>query len=86
MIDEHDLRERAATGAKYAEHLEDLHAAIDAVEAQYTAEWANTPDAAHRDNLWRAVRVCRMMKEHFGGLVSDGTVASHELEEIKRLR
>lgn len=86
MIDEHGLRERAATGAKYREHLDDLHAAIDAVEAEYTAEWANTFDAEQRENLHRAVRVCRKMKEHFGALVSDGIAATHALTELKRLK
>lgn len=85
MIDEHAQRERAALGAKYREHLEDFHAAIDAIEAQYAAAWADTFDSAERDNLWRAVRVCRKMKEHFGAFVSDGQVASHQLAELKWL-
>jgi hypothetical protein len=85
IVDENALRQRAALGSKYKEHLEDFHAAIDAVEAQYASAWADTFDAAERDNLWRAVRVCRKMKEHFGGLVSNGQVASHQLAELKRL-
>jgi hypothetical protein len=55
------------------------------VEAQYVLAWANTFDAAERENLWRAVRVCRKMKEHFGSIVSDGKVATHQLSELKRL-
>jgi hypothetical protein len=85
MIDENAVREKAALGAVYKEHLEDFHAAIDAVEAQYVLAWANTFDAAERENLWRAVRVCRKMKEHFGSIVSDGKVATHQLSELKRL-
>lgn len=85
MIDEHAVRERAALGSKYREHLDDFHAAINAIEAQYAEEWAGTFDAAERDNLWRAVRVCRKMKEHFGEFVSAGTLASHQLSELKRL-
>ena len=85
MIDEQALREQAALGAKYKEHLDDFHAAIDAVAAQYSAEWQNTHDAAERENLWRAVQVCRKMKEHFGSLVSDGTLATHQLTELRRL-
>lgn len=85
MIDETALREQAATGAIYSEHLDDLHAAIDAVERQYASAWADTFDAAERDNLWRAVRVCRKMKEHFGSLVSDGKLATHRLTELRRL-
>jgi len=80
------LREQAALGAKYKEHLEDFHAAIDAVEAQYAASWADTFDPAERDNLWRAVRVCRKMKEHFGSLVGSGTLASHQITELRRLK
>jgi hypothetical protein len=72
-------------GSRYREHLEDFHAAIDAIEQQYASAWADTFDASERDNLWRAVRVCRKMKEHFGALVSDGQVASHQLAELKRL-
>jgi hypothetical protein len=79
------LREQAATGALYREHLDALHAAIDAVEAQYSDAWADTFDAESRENLWRAVRVCRKMKEHFGSLVSAGTLASHQLTGLKRL-
>jgi hypothetical protein len=36
-VDENALRQRAALGSKYKEHLEDFHAAIDAVEAQYAS-------------------------------------------------
>lgn len=79
------LRERAALGALYKEHHEALTQAIDAVEAQYASAWADTFDSVERDNLWRAVRVCRKMKEHFGSLVSAGTLATHQLTEIKRL-
>jgi hypothetical protein len=86
VIDESTLREKAAAGSVYSEHLDEFRAAIDAVEAQYASAWADTFDAAERDNLWRAVRVCRKMKEHFGGIVSDGLVASHQLSELKRLR
>jgi hypothetical protein len=63
-----------------------LHAAIDAVADQYSAAWADTFDPAQRENLWLAVRVCRKMKEHFGALVSDGAVATHQLTELKRLK
>ena len=86
MIDETALREQAATGAKYREHLDDFHAAIDAVEVQYASAWCDTFDPAERENLWRAVRVCRKMKEHFGSLVSDGTLATHQLAELRRLK
>lgn len=86
MTNEQALRERAALGSRYKEHLDDFHAAIDAVEAQYAGAWADTFDPAERDNLWRAVRVCRKMKEHFGQLAGDGQVASHQLTELKRLK
>lgn len=85
MSNEQTLRERAALGSVYKEHLEDFHAAIDAVEAQYASAWADTFDPAERENLWRAVRVCRKMKEHFGGIVSDGKLASHQLTGLRRL-
>lgn len=85
MIDETAVRERAAIGARYREHLEDFHAAIDAVKAEYAAEWPRTFDAEQRERLWLAVRVCDKMKEHFGALVSNGQVASHQLAELKRL-
>jgi hypothetical protein len=84
-VSEQLLREQAERGAVYREHLPAFHEAIDAVEAQYASAWADTFDAAERENLWRAVRVCRKMKEHFGSLVSDGTLATHLLTEIKRL-
>lgn len=79
------LREHAEIGARYREHLDEYLSAIDAVEAQYAREWPNCHDAAARENLWRAVQVCRKMKEHFGSLVSTGTLATHQLTEIKRL-
>jgi hypothetical protein len=80
------LRERAALGAKYKEHLQDFLDAIDAVEEQYASAWADTFSQEERDNLWRAVRVCRKMKEHFGGIASSGTLASHQITELKRLK
>lgn len=86
MIDETTLQKKAATGSIYSEHLSDFQAAINAVETQYSSAWADTFDPAERENLWRAVRVCRKMKEHFGAIVSDGKVASHQLTELKRLR
>lgn len=86
MIDELALREKAALGQRYKEALPDLHAAIDAAEAEYSKAWADTFDAAERDNLWRAVRVCRKMKEHFGSLASSGAVASHQIAELRRLK
>lgn len=85
MIDQSKLREQAATGARYKEHLHDFHEAIDAVAAQYAEAWQTTFDPTERENLWRAVQVCRKMKEHFGSLVSDGALATHKLTELKRL-
>ena len=85
-MNEQQLRETAALGAKYREHLDDFHAAIDAVAAQYADAWATTFDPAERENLWRGVQVCRKMKEHFGSLVSGGTLATHQLSELKRLK
>lgn len=84
-MNEQLLREQAEMGAVYREHLPALHAAIDAVEQQYASAWPTTFDAAERENLWRAVRVCRKMKEHFGSLVGTGTLATHQLTEIRRL-
>lgn len=86
MINEEALRQQAAAGAAIREHLDALHAAIDAVEAQYAGAWADTFDSAERDNLWRAVRVCRKMKEHFGSIAGSGTLATHQLSELKRLK
>ena len=86
MIDEVALRQTAARGAKYQAHLDDFHEAIDAVEAQYASAWCDTFDPAERENLWRAVRVCRKMKEHFGSLVGDGVLATHQLAELRRLK
>jgi len=79
------LREQAERGAIYREHLAAFQEAIDAVEGQYVSAWTDTFDAAERENLWRAVRVCRKMKEHFGSIVSTGTLATHQLTEIRRL-
>jgi hypothetical protein len=81
-----ELRERAALGAKYREYLPDFLEAIDAVEQQYAAKWADTFTSEERDNLWRAVRVCRKMKEHFGSLVGSGELASHQITELQRLK
>lgn len=80
------LRERAALGARFKEVLPDIHDGLDAIERDYANAWANTFDAAERDNLWRAVRVVRKLKEHFGEIVSSGAVATHQLTEIKRLK
>lgn len=85
-MNEQLLREQAERGAVYREHLPALHEAIDAIEQQYASEWCDTFDPDARENLWRAVRVCRKMKEHFGSFVSDGTLATHQLAELKRLK
>jgi hypothetical protein len=84
-VNEQALRERAALGSIYKEHLDDIRAAIEAVEDQYASAWTDCFDSAERDNLWHAVRVCRKVKEHFGSLVSAGTLATHQLTELKRL-
>lgn len=84
-MNEQLLRDQAEAGARYREHLDEYLGAIGAVEAQYADAWPETHDAAERENLWRAVQVCRKMKEHFGSLVSAGTLATHQLTEIKRL-
>lgn len=86
MTDESGLRERASLGAKFKEHLPDIQDALNAVEAEYVNELLNTFDRDHRDNLWRTVQVCRRLKQHFGEIVSSGALASHQLEELKRLR
>ena len=85
-MDETALREQAALGAKFKEVLPDIHDGLDAIGAQYAEEWARTFSTDERENLWRAVQVVKKLKAHFGEIVSSGTVASHQLTEIKRLK
>ncbi len=85
-MNEHALRERAALGARFREVLPDIRAGLDEIERTYADEWARSFDPAERDNLWRAVQVVRKLKAHFGEIVSSGTVSSHQLTEIRRLK
>lgn len=85
MRDETALRERAALGARFREALPDIQDGLDHIEAEYADEWARCFDSSERENLWRAVQVVRKLKAHFGEIVSSGTVATHQLTEIKRL-
>jgi hypothetical protein len=85
LIDETPLRERAALGARFREALPDIQDGLDAIEREYADEWARTFASDERDNLWRAVQVVRKLKSHFGEIVSNGALATHQLAELKRL-
>lgn len=84
--DEAAIRERAAKGAQYREHLPDIRAAVDVIAEQYAAELLNCHDPEGRERLWQAYRVCQKVKEHFGALVSGGTLAQHQLQELSKAR
>lgn len=86
MRDEQAIRERAALGARYKEHLESFNEALDAVEKQYADELLNCHISEGREKLWIAVQVVRKVKAHFGSLVSQGTLAQHQLQELGRGR
>ena len=75
------VRERAGVSI-----LTDIHEGLDAIERSYADEWARTFNSEERDNLWRSVQVVRKLKSHFGEIVSAGTVATHQLTELKRLK
>jgi len=81
---EQAIRERAAEGARLKEHLPALNEAVDTIEAQYAAALLDCHDPLGRERLWQAVQVCRKVKEHFGSLVSGGTLALHQLQELSR--
>lgn len=85
-MNEAQLREQAALGARFKEVLPDIHEGLDAIERSYADEWARTFNSEERDNLWRSVQVVRKLKSHFGEIVSAGTVATHQLTELKRLK
>lgn len=84
MRDENAIRERAALGARYREHLPSFNEALDAVEKQYADELLNTFNPEGRERLWIAVQVVRKMKQHFGSLASQGTLAMHQLQELSK--
>lgn len=83
---EEAIRTRAAIGARFKEVQPIIVESLDAVEAEYAAALLNCFDSAERDNLWRAVQVCRKVKAHVGSLVSGGSLATHQLTEIRRLK
>ena len=85
-MNESQLREQATAGARLKEHLSEIHSGLDAIERQFADEWAKTFDADHRENLWGSVQIVRKLKSHFGEIVSAGTVATHQLTELKRLK
>ena len=86
MRDENAIRERAALGARYREHLDSFNEALDAVEKQYADELLNCHIPEGRERLWIAVQVVRKVKQHFGSLASQGTLAQHQLQELSRAR
>ena len=83
--DEIAIREKAALGARYREHLDTYNEALDAVEKQYADELLGCHNPEGRERLWIAVQVVRKMRQHFGSLASQGTLAQHQLTEIARL-
>lgn len=85
-MNETQLREQAVAGSRLKEHLPEIHSGLDAIERQFADEWARTFNGDERENLWRAVQVTRKLKSHFGEIVSAGTVATHQLTELKRLK
>jgi hypothetical protein len=85
MIDQGALMEKASLGARFKEVMPDIIAGLDPIERQYADELLNCHDSVARDNLWRAVQVTRKLKAHFGSIVSNGTMASHQLAELRRL-
>jgi hypothetical protein len=82
--DEAAIRERAALGARYKEHLPDIQAAVDLIAEQYAAELLKCQEPLGRERLWQAHQVCLKVKEHFGSLVSGGTLALHQIQELSR--
>ena len=84
--DETAIREKAALGARYKEHLDAYNEALDAVEKQYADELLNCHLPEGREKLWMAVQVVRKVKQHFGSLVNDGRLAQHQLQELGRGR
>lgn len=79
--------ERAGRAARYAALMEDgeLAEAFDRIERDFAEAWKTTFDAAERDNLWRAVQVVKKVREHFATAISDGRVATHRINDIKRV-
>jgi hypothetical protein len=86
VIDEHALAEKAANGSRFKEVLPIITECMDEIEAFYARDILNCGDRDERDNLWRAVQVCRKVKAHVGSLAASGAMASHQLAEIRRLR
>jgi hypothetical protein len=78
------IRERAAEGARLKEHLPALQEAVDIIESQYADALMDCHDPLGRERLWQAVQVCRKVKQHFGAVVSGGTLALHQLQELSR--
>lgn len=86
MRNETALREKAATGARFKEHQASFNECLDAVEQQYADELLSCFNPEGRERLWQAVQVVRKVREHFGSLVNDGTIAQHQLQELSRAR
>jgi hypothetical protein len=77
--------ERSARASIFRAAIEDgvLGETLDAIEAQFTAEWKTTFAADERDNLWRSVRVVQLLRQHMASIAGgerDGLAA------IKRLK
>jgi len=79
--------ERAARGVRFRMMLDgELGEAFDAIEADLSRALLDCHVATERDALWQAVQVARKLRLHFVEGATNGKLATHQMQEIARLK
>jgi predicted metal-dependent hydrolase len=81
-----DLARRASAQALLENEI--LREAFVRLEERYVEEWrvSQFRDTDARERLWQAVNVLRKVKDHLAKVVSDGTLAQREIDQLAEKR
>ncbi len=89
-MDEIELSKRQSKGARAQELLNSdlLREVFSYLEGEYLLAWRNTrvSETAAREKLWQAVHIVGLVRDHLQKFVSDGKIASVDLNNIKYIK
>jgi len=86
-MDAHKSHEDAARGRRALAEFEQVSAALDTLEREYTRAMVATGalDDAGRARLWQAVHVVRKVRDHLESTIRNGKFAEAQIAEIARM-
>lgn len=86
-MDEQDLHDAMATGARADATLTTFNAAFTTLRESYVKAWAGSElrDAAGRERLWQAVQIIDKVQTQLRTLRDGGTIAQKQLNDIRTL-